>query len=122
MSLENKVIPVWLVVYDQNPHRSYLLFSPEKVLQAVDGVIRTTYSANCDEICKNILRLVKDGLDQKFIPISVERTVIFIHRLDIDKHSPLHKVLLQAYDRLSDSESDVDIDIAAVIENLFVDQ
>ena len=124
MSLENKVIPIWLVVYDQNPHRSYLLFSPEKVLQAIDGVIRTTFSTSCDEICSRTLDVVKSGLDrcQKFTPICIERTVIFIHRLDIDKHSPVHKSLLSAYAKLSESDDEGDIDIAATIESLFTDQ
>lgn len=121
-SLENKVIPIWLIIYDQNPQRSYLLFAPEKVLQAVDGVIRTTYAEDCDEIAERTLDVVRSRLDKGFTPICIEHTLIFIHRLEIDKYSPLHKVLLRAYDVLSESELEESIDIAISIEDLLLDR
>ena len=119
INIGQKVIPIWLVVYDRDPSKSYILCSQDKVYASLDGAIRTAFQgANeeaADQICDDLiaqLRLIKP---QSFMIVRCPNLSIVVHRLELDRHNQICKVLFGCLDQ-------VDEDTRDQIDRLFVEQ
>jgi len=96
MNFEEKVILLWLMVFDQDPAKTYLLTSKDKVFASVEGLVR---SVAPDEVSDQFVKIALDILDNtwgaSFIPMRFGNTQLFVHRLEIDKHNPIHQALVK---------------------------
>lgn len=113
--LDGKVIPLWLIVFDQNPTRAYICVTKEKVLASVEGAVRGTYGDESDCIVPAIIEQLERMWDQPFINLTCPSLSLFVHRLEIDKYNPIGKMLLECYDAV------VYDDLRTRIAKLFVD-
>jgi hypothetical protein len=100
-ALDGKVIPFWLIVFDQDPEKSYIYTTKEKVLASIEGAIRGTYGDESNLIIPSVLGQIDRTWGQSFISLKCPPSLeLFIHRLEIDKHNPICKLLLECYDAL----------------------
>lgn len=117
--LADQVIPIWLIVYDQNPNKAYLCGSKEKVLASVEGAVRNTLIAcsqmDVERVCNSLLGQLKKMWRLQFISLNCQDLELFIHRLEIDKYQPIGRILLDCYATLDDGE------LRHKIESLFLD-
>lgn len=96
--LQDKVILLWLIVFDQDPAKSYICTSKNKVLACVEGAIRGTYGDDSD-IVHSVVEQIDKAWGQSFMILKCPPSLdLFIHQLEIDKHNPLHKLLVECYD------------------------
>ena len=97
MSSDDKIIPLWLLVFNQNPEQAYLLASKAKVFASVEGLVRSVSDEVGEEAADGFVRLTLDTLEQMwgtaFIPMKLGGTQLFVHRLEIDRHNPIHQAL-----------------------------
>jgi hypothetical protein len=101
LTLSGKIIPMWLIVFDQDPTKAYLCASKNKVLASVEGAIRGTYGDESDSLAPPVIREIDRTWGQAFISLKCPPSLdLFIHRLEIDKHNPLCRILLECYDAL----------------------
>lgn len=126
VNLVNDIIPIWVVIYDKDPDRTYVLNSFEQVIRSVEGAL-SPYLDNdsiigvCKELESNrsnrylFLRYRQnaDGL------IGRDVQGIDVFRIDLDHSSKIHSVLTKVIDRLDDKE---DADLIIEMLDLFVDQ
>jgi hypothetical protein len=119
LKLADQVIPIWLIVYDQNPTKAYLCGSKEKVIASVEGAIRNTLMAcsqlDVDTVCDSLLGQLKKMWRLRFISLNCHDLELFVHRLEIDKYHPVGRILLDCYATLDDGE------LRNKIESLFLD-
>jgi hypothetical protein len=115
--LDGKAIQLWLVVFDQDPTKSYIYLNKDKVLASVEGAIRGTYGDESDSLVQPIIERINQTWEQTFIRLKCPPSLdLFIHRLEIDKHNPIGKLLLECYNALPYSQ------LSIKIAKLFVDQ
>ena len=99
--LDDKVIPLWLIVFDQDPTRSYLCTTKNKVLASVEGAIRGTYGDESDLLVPPVMTQLEKTWGKQFIMLRCPPSLdLFVHRLEIDKHNPIGKILMECYDAL----------------------
>ena len=109
MNHEEKVIPLWLMVFDQNPCQNYLFTSKAKVFASVEGLVRSAIPDDIsDEFVNAVLTTLDNTWDAPFIPMKFHSTQLFIHRLEIDKHNPIHQALTKCKDALESGVGDQD--------------
>ena len=97
--LDDKVILLWLIVFDQNPTRSYLCTSKKKVLASVEGAIRSTYGDVPDKVISPVIERIEQTWGSPFISLKCPPSLdLFVHRLEIDKYNPIGKILMECYD------------------------
>jgi hypothetical protein len=114
--LDDKVIPLWLIVFDQDPTKAYLCTTKNKVLASVEGAIRGTYGDEADFLAPPVINQIDKTWGQSFISLKCPPSLdLFVHRLEIDKHNPIGKLLLECYDALPYDS------LRTKIANLFVD-
>ena len=114
LDLSEKVIPLWIIVFDQNPTRSYICVTKDKVLASVTGAISGTYGDDADVIIPGIINQIKKSWGKPFICLTCPSLSSFIHRLEIDKYNPIGKLLLECYDTITYD------DLRARIAKLFI--
>jgi hypothetical protein len=116
LTINGKIIPMWLIVFDQDPTKAYLCTSKNKVLASVEGAIRGTYGDESDLLAPPVIREIERTWGQSFISLRCPPSLdLFIHRLEIDKHNPICRILLECYDALPYDA------LRAKIAQLFVD-
>jgi hypothetical protein len=99
--LDGKIIPLWLIVFDQDPTKAYIHTSKNKVMASVEGAIRGTYGEEADLLVPSVLKQIDKTWGQSFISLKCPPSLdLFVHRLEIDKHNPICKVLLECYGSL----------------------
>jgi hypothetical protein len=114
--LNDKVIPLWLIVFDQDPTRSYICASKNKVLASVEGAIRGTYGDESDLLVPPVIDQIDKTWGLPFISLRCPPSLdLFVHRIEIDKHNPIGKILLDCYDALPYDS------LRSRIANLFVE-
>lgn len=122
--LYDRIIPIWLIVYDQDPRRCYAFTDQDKVLRSFEGSARQMFP-DCPEneaTIQMILDRIKKNWDESFILIPLFNMVTFIHRIDLDRHNNIHRALVHATEALSKYMDDLDVAKAlAEILSLFVD-
>lgn len=120
--LEGQVIIVWNVVYYKDPDCVYPYFSWDRVLNSIDGSLRTFMddeSAETETIIKNCLSTIKNWRHRVFIPISLTTVnglgiTIDIYRWEIDHSTPLFRVLSKCYEQ---ADQTLKIDILGLLSN-----
>jgi len=118
--LRDKVTPIWLIVYDQDPSKAYTFTSKEKVVASVEGALRSSNTGDnpdIDVICEEVLLKLDEAWGMSFILMRMFDIELFIHRLDIDRHNAVGKILMDAHDALDG----VDDELAGRIDDLFID-
>ena len=120
MTLDNKVIPLWLLVYDQDPSKAYLFTSKAKVFAVVEGMVRSVVPDEMsDAVVDGTLSNLETEWDKPFIPMQFTDTSLFVHRLEIDKYNPIHKVLSKYNNVLEYAVGGKEV--IDMIDDLFVD-
>ena len=115
--LDDKVIPLWLIVFDQDPTKTYICVTRDKVLASIEGAIRGALGddAAVDCLVSAILEKLGEVWQQSFINLTCPSLSLFVHRLEIDRYNPIGKILLECYDALTYD------DLRARIAKLFID-
>ena len=103
MNSDEKIIPLWLMVYNQDPTQTYLFTSKDKVFASIEGLIR---SVAPDDAADKFVELALDTLNSTWgaplIPMQFRDTLLFVHRLEIDRHNPIHQALTKCRNALED--------------------
>lgn len=93
---DEKIIPLWVMVFDQDPAQAYLFTNKAKVFASVEGLVR---SVAPDEMADNFVTMTLATLNKAwgapFIFMKFQNTQLFVHRLEIDKYNPIHQVLIR---------------------------
>jgi len=114
--LDDKVIPLWLIVFDQDPTKAYIHTTKGKVLASVEGAIRGTYGDESDMLIPSVIDQINKTWGQSFMSLKCPPSLdLFVHRLEMDKHNPICKLLLDCYDALPYDS------LRSRIANLFVE-
>jgi hypothetical protein len=111
---QEQVINLWTVVYDQDADRVYSFVEWKRVLDAVDGSIRTYLGDDCsvvDDTVKQIIDGIRHLDDRAYIPIKINNLIITIYGWEIDGANPLHRLLTKCYTEVS---RDLQLEIAAL--------
>ena len=115
--LDGKVIPLWLIVFDQDPTKAYICNTKSKVLASVEGAIRGTFGDESDLLVAPVVEQIDKTWGQTFISFKCPPSIdLFVHRLEIDKHNPIFRTLMECYDALLPYNP-----LRAKIAKLFVD-
>jgi len=119
MEFSNKIIELWMIIYDQDYDRIYTFSNFDQVLGSVDVSIRGYLCDDpvCDEVCARILRSIETLKGRQcVIPIMVDKLQISIYRWELDKTTKVHRLLAECHehvpDKLQSEINDMFIDIA----------
>lgn len=114
--LQDQVITIWAVIYDQSPTRIYIFTNWQSVLKAISGSLLSYLDEfpRIDEMTDQIIDWLKDRHEQPYIPIRANHLVITISRYELDNSTQIHKVLHAA-------SAQVDPQLKLQIESLFSD-
>jgi len=95
MGPSDKIIPLWLIVYDQDPNRTYLFTHKDKVLASIEGLARSEVpDIMGDECADHVATTLKHAWGSTLITMQLISTTVHVHRLEIDKCNPIHQVLV----------------------------
>jgi hypothetical protein len=114
------VAPIWLIVYDNDPNQSYVFANKDKVVASIEGSIKSIIpdGAELDDSADELIKHLDDGWDKhRFTVLRFLNLLTFIHRIDLDRHTAIGKVLISAHDALKNT----DVDLACRIRDLFED-
>lgn len=98
--LNNQIVQLWIMTFDQDPNRTYIHTSKEKVLASVEGTIHNMAPEGvADALAANVIdQLATQMSFSMFIPLMIQDTVITVRRIDLDKHNPIIVCLNECYD------------------------
>ena len=121
--LKDKIIPMWLIVYDSDPDRSYIFTNKEKVIASIMGSLESSVPQEDLEV-DDIVSEIMQGLDKtwgaRFTALRFFSLLVFIHRLDLDRHNKIISTLMESYNTLRDNPGTND-ELAARIFDMFID-
>ena len=114
-----KVIPIWLMIYDGDPSKSYIFCSQDKVLASAEGAIRQACTDRVpndviDHICVDMMQRLKQLKAQPFMFIRCPEMALTIHRFELDQCNDIHKCLVHCREQ-------ADVVLRKEIDNLFVE-
>lgn len=118
--LKGQVIQFWTVVYNNDADCVYVFFDWSKVLQGVDGSLRTYMDEGIEteSLVKNLMVNLQDWSHRPLIPININRKnhhfSIDIYRWEIDAFTPLYRVLSRCYEQVDD---DTKLEIMSLLSN-----
>lgn len=119
MNFANKIIELWMIIYDQDYDRIYTFSDFNQVLRSIDVSIRGYLCDDpvCDDVCSRILQsTAKLKGHQCVIPIVVDKLQIMVYRWELDKTTKVHKLLAECHghvpDKLQSEITDLFTDIA----------
>ena len=116
---EDKVIAVWMVMYDSDIDKMYSFNKFEKTIAAVEGSIRSYFgdessvSENLIVECIDSIKLMKHI---HHILIQFGNLKINIYKLEFDNFNPIHLILSRCYNSVNDDH------LRSQINDLFSDQ
>ncbi len=112
---QNQVVNVWAIVYDQDARKIYTFTDWQRVLQAVDGSIRSYLDCPmADATFDKVIEDLRECHDRNYIPIKVNNLIITIYRWELDSTNPLHRVLSKCYEVVND---EVKLEIMSLFSN-----
>lgn len=120
----NKSIPLWVMTFDNNPELTYIYADKAKLNAAVGSHVQEVCSDFNGEVIKSkefdelFKSLLEDVHKIKFSSIIINKQLLTIRKLCLDKYNPIHSLLVAAYDRLGDD--DEAIKLKEKINNLFI--
>jgi len=103
--LNNKVIPIWVIIYDSDINKSYYFTNSERAFGAVDGAVRTYVdddSPVAKDICDEFMGELKQRWGQPCVPAQFNDLQIAVYNFKIDKYNELHDVLIKCYNTIDD--------------------
>jgi hypothetical protein len=103
--LNNKVIPIWVIIYDSDINKSYYFTNSERAFGAVDGAVRTYVdddSPVAKDICDEFMGELKQRWGQPCVPAQFNDLQIAVYNFKIDKYNELHDVLIKCYNKIDD--------------------
>jgi len=120
----NKVVPIWIIVYDNDLNKVYCHTDSAKALASVEGSIRT-YIGDSTSITKFVCDKFMEELNKKWggtlIPIQFNNLQITVYCLNLDKYSQLHNILSDCYNNLDDHDIKNRVDSLFISPNLVTD-
>lgn len=121
-TLSAKVIPIWLMVFDQDPSRTYIFTNKQKVFASVEGLVRSVAPEERAEECVRMaLAHLENAWNAPFIPMRFQQTSLFVHRLEIDRYNPIHKMLTNCRAALESTSDPKAAKAIKSIDELFAD-
>jgi hypothetical protein len=115
-NLADKIVPMWLIVYDQDPTQSYICNSTDKVFASVEGALYTAIpDADAEDLRQSLMAQLKSVWQVPFISLTTPAFTLFVHRLEIDKYNPVGRLLLDCFEVLPEG------DLRERIAKIFVD-
>jgi hypothetical protein len=118
MKFNDKVIPIWVIIYDSDINKSYYFTNSERAFGAVDGAVRTYINDDspvAKVICDEFMEELKQRWGQPCVPAQFNELQIAVYNFKIDKYNELHDVLMKCYDQIDD------IKLKDEISKVFVD-
>jgi hypothetical protein len=101
--LNDKVLNVWMIVYDGEASRVYSFGDHSKAMASIEGSIRGYLGDDLEEaICQRMMQVVQDRKYAPCIPLIIDKLQIVIYRWELDKMHPVHQVLRECYDSVND--------------------
>lgn len=114
---DDKVIGVWMIIYDGDASQTYMFGDFDKVLASIESSIRGYIGDELsdDKIYDTILNKVRENSNKPCIPIRVNNLQIVLYYWELDDSHPIHRVLGECFDV-------VDSDLKYKISSLFSDR
>lgn len=102
---QDQVIRVWVIVYDQDSDRIYTFSDWQRVLQSVEGSIRSYMDGDhrVDEVISHIITNLSDKDTRAFIPLRINNLTIAIYGWELDISNGVHQLLSKCYDQVDDT-------------------
>ncbi len=101
---KNRVIPVWVIVYNNDVDQTYTFTSQEQafasVIRGIDAYVNPDGTMDVDNMLSTVADKLSNGWMLKFIPIIVNDLTIIIYRVEMDRFTALHGILSDAIDVL----------------------
>lgn len=123
--LNDQIVQLWIITFDQDVSRTYIHNSREKVLASVEGTIHNIAPDGiADALAANVIdQLATQMSFSSFIPMMIQDTVITVRRIDLDKHNPLVICLNECYDYIlaDDRHMSSRTELMNRVRNLFTD-
>lgn len=113
---KDKVITIWMVVYDADPDRIYCFNKFENAVAAIDGSIRSYVldeTPQTEFVISHCVQQISELEAAPCIPIQFENLKIVVYKWSLDCVSPIHALLSECYDRIED------LDLRKRIRQLF---
>ena len=101
----DKVVPIWIIVYDNDINKVYCYTDSDKALASVEGSIRTYVgdsSSITEFVCDKFMEELKKKWGGMVIPVQFNNLHVTIYCINLDRHSQLHGVLSDCYNNLDD--------------------
>ncbi len=101
--LDNQIVQLWIITFDQDVSRTYIYNSKEKVIASVEGTVYNLVpDAVADDLVEHIIEQLATQMSHNvFIPIVIQDTVITVRRIDLDKYNPIVVCLSECHDYIS---------------------
>ncbi len=100
--VKSRIVPLWVVIYDDSPDQTYTFTSMDKVILSIDGSIRQM--VDDEDVCTSVINAVKERANDQFIPIVFKNLSISIVKLELDRHNEIHKLLYDCMAYIDDQE------------------
>lgn len=107
-----KVLPLWVVIYDNEPSRTYVYTSPDKMIAAIDGSVRSYTqddSQAAEMLYQEFVDRIRNNLSEPFIPVVLQlgpeqALAISIVKFELDCTTKFHAVLSECFGAIYDSD------------------
>ncbi len=92
-------------------------------MASVEGSIRAMVPGPepADSMCATVLGKLDEWWGQRLIQMKTDGLSIIVHQLELDKHVPIVKLLIECHSHLSQDTRESSLYVAGKIAHLFVD-
>jgi len=104
--MNDQIVPIWLIVYDNDFDTAYSTSNYEKMLASVESSIRGYAGDDSDraeDAYRQAIDMVKEAGYNPIIPIKYHSLTIVVYRIEIEKTNQLHKLLIDCYNQVDDT-------------------
>ena len=105
MSFDNKIIELWMIIYDQDYDRIYFFTNFDQIIASVESSIRGYLCDDpiCDDVCVKISKSIRRLKNRQcVIPMVIDKLQISIYRLELDKATRIHQLLAKCHEHVPD--------------------
>jgi|2_EtaG_2_1085320.scaffolds.fasta_scaffold00165_18 hypothetical protein len=110
---KERIITIWMIVYDGDASRVYTTTSFDKMLASIEGSLRGycgDETPALEEMYQQVIDRIKAAEEQPAIPMRFNNLHVVVYRWEIDGSNPIHHILGQCYSAVEDPDLREQID------------
>lgn len=100
---KERVLTIWMIIYDHDASRVYTTNSFEKMLASIESSIRGYYGDDTpafEHVYGQVITRIRAAENQPCIPMKFDNLTINVYRWEIDESNAIHQVLEKCHEEV----------------------